>query len=128
MKTFDTRPAFIAATAVLWMSQDAAAQAPAPPAADQAPVQVAAPAGSSVTVDASAGTGVDWALKQDEIKNDPAGQWAVSATASSTYSDATGQARFSAWQATGFQDSRCRDRMDQSGLQQAGRGHRCAHP
>jgi hypothetical protein len=90
MKPFDTRSALFAVTAVLWMGQDAAAQAPAP-----------APDGSSVTVDASTGTGVDWALKQDEIKNDPAGQWAASATASSTYSDATGQARYSAWQATG---------------------------
>ena len=30
----------------------------------------------------------EWALKQDEIKKDPKGQWAIQATASSTYHDA----------------------------------------
>jgi hypothetical protein len=44
---------------------------------------------------------VDWALKQSEIKGDPAGQWASSATASSTYNDAKDPERFSAWQTTG---------------------------
>jgi hypothetical protein len=106
MKTFDTRPLLLAVTAALLAGQHAAAQAPAPsPAPAASPAASAAPTASvatnPVTVAASGGTGVDWALKQDEIKNDPAGQWAVSATASSAYSDATGQARFSAWQATG---------------------------
>jgi hypothetical protein len=103
MKTFDTRPLLLAVTAALLAGQPAAAQAPAPSPATAAPsaAPTATVASDPVTVAASGGTGVDWALKQDEIKNDPAGQWAVSATASSTYSDATGQARFSAWQATG---------------------------
>jgi hypothetical protein len=45
--------------------------------------------------------GAAWALKQDEIKNDPKGQWAISATASSTYNDAKGMDGWSANQATG---------------------------
>jgi hypothetical protein len=44
---------------------------------------------------------VEWALKQDAIKNDPDGQWAIQATASSTYNDAQGTAQWSANQATG---------------------------
>lgn len=43
----------------------------------------------------------EWALKQDEIKKDPNGQWAIQATASSTYNDAQGAAEWSANQATG---------------------------
>jgi len=43
----------------------------------------------------------EWALKQDEIKHDPNGQWAIEATASSTYNDAQGAANWSASQATG---------------------------
>jgi len=45
-----------------------------------------------------------WALKQDEIKNDPNGQWAIQATASSTYEDVQGRAGYSANQATGVPD------------------------
>lgn len=103
MKTFDPRPLLLAVTAALLAGQPAAAQAPAPGAAPAAAAGLTATVAASdpVTVAASGGTGVEWALKQDEIKNDPAGQWAASATASSTYSDATGQARFAAWQATG---------------------------
>jgi hypothetical protein len=45
--------------------------------------------------------GAAWALKQDEIKNDPKGQWAIQAKASSSYNDAQGTAAWSANQATG---------------------------
>ena len=45
--------------------------------------------------------GAAWALKQDEIKNDSNGQWAIQATASSTYNDAQGTASWSANQVTG---------------------------
>ncbi len=45
--------------------------------------------------------GAAWALKQDEIKHDPNGQWAIQATASSTYNDAQGTAAWSANQTTG---------------------------
>jgi len=43
----------------------------------------------------------NWAVKQDQIKNDPTGQWAIEATASSSYNDAQGIAKWSANQATG---------------------------
>jgi hypothetical protein len=48
--------------------------------------------------------GAAWALKQDEIKNDPKGQWATEATASSTYNDAKGKDSWSANQVTGAPD------------------------
>ena len=44
---------------------------------------------------------IEWALKQDEIKNDSSGQWALSAKASSSYNDAQGTAPFSPGQVTG---------------------------
>jgi hypothetical protein len=69
----------------------------------------AAPNPPSSTPDAAAKSeettaklaGTEWALKQDEIKNDPRGQWAIQATASSSYNDAQGTASWSANQATG---------------------------
>lgn len=45
---------------------------------------------------------IEWALKQDDIKNDPKGSWAVQAKASSSYNDAKGNAPYAASQATGF--------------------------
>lgn len=101
MEIFDPRPLLLAVTAAVSAGQIAAAQAPAPSDAAASVAATATVASNAVTIAASGGAGADWALKQDEIKNDPAGQWAASATASSTYSDAAGQARFSAWQATG---------------------------
>jgi hypothetical protein len=44
---------------------------------------------------------IDWALKQDEIKHDPNGQWATDASASSSYNDAKGDAAWSPMQVTG---------------------------
>jgi hypothetical protein len=66
----------------------------------------AAPAGADTAATAAAETSAkmaaaDWAMKQDEIKSDPNGQWAIQATASSTYNDAQGTAGYSANQATG---------------------------
>ncbi len=43
----------------------------------------------------------EWALKQDAIKNDPNGQWAVSATASSSYNDAKENEGYAPNQAAG---------------------------
>jgi hypothetical protein len=65
-----------------------------------------APAATPVTGAQSAETtgkltGAEWALKQDEIKNDPKGQWAIQATASSTYNDAKGLEPWSSNQAVG---------------------------
>ena len=71
---------------------------PAPAPATTAP-PASAPAASAETTAKMAA--VDWALKQDEIKTDPNGQWAIQATASSTYNDAQGTAPWSANQATG---------------------------
>ena len=80
--------------------------APAPAAAPApAPTPAAAPVpnadGSSADTTAKLAA-ADWAIKQDQIKNDPNGEWAILATASSTYSDAQGQAAWSANQATGM--------------------------
>ncbi len=81
----------------------------APPPATSTPAPAATPPTTATTSgsgDASADTtaklaGAAWALKQDEIKNDPKGQWAIQATASSTYNDAQGMSPWSANQATG---------------------------
>jgi hypothetical protein len=76
---------------------------PAAPAASAAP----APSASSGAVNGSSAettskmAAADWALKQDEIKHDANGQWAIQATASSTYGDAQGAASYSANQVTG---------------------------
>jgi hypothetical protein len=73
------------------------------------PTEKSRPTSSTATSsasDASAETtaklaGAAWALKQDEIKSDTKGQWAVQAKASSTYNDAQGTSGWSANQATG---------------------------
>jgi len=96
----------------------APAPEPAPVAAAPTPAPVAAPATTSTaaapaaTVPPATGSGssiettsklegVEWALRQDSIKNDRDGQWAIGATASSAYQDAKESAPFSANQTTG---------------------------
>jgi hypothetical protein len=74
--------------------------APAPAASGPAATPGNAAASSSAE-NSSKMAATEWALKQDEIKSDPNGQWAIQATASSTYSDAQGTAPYSANQATG---------------------------
>jgi hypothetical protein len=78
-------------------------------ATEPAPSTNAAPATSAPAASAPGGSSAettakmaaaDWAMKQDEIKKDPNGQWAIQATASSTYNDAEGTASWSANQAT----------------------------
>jgi hypothetical protein len=90
-------------------SKETASSAPPaqPTAATQnapAPSAPAAPApgpdGSTVDTTAKLAA-ADWAIKQDEIKHDPNGQWAIQASASSSYNDAQGQASWSPNQATG---------------------------
>jgi hypothetical protein len=76
-----------------------AATAPAAPAAT-APIAGADANGTIADAGAKL-AGAAWAMKQDEIKNDPNGQWAIAATASSTYNDAKGMDAWSANQATG---------------------------
>jgi hypothetical protein len=76
------------------------AAAPAP--ATSAPAATPAPAADGSSADTTAKlVGAQWAMRQDEIKNDPKGQWAIAATASSTYQDAQGNSSWSANQATG---------------------------
>jgi hypothetical protein len=72
----------------------------APTASAPAAAPGTADAGSSAETTAKMAA-AEWALKQDEIKKDPNGQWAIQATASSTYNDAQGAASWSANQATG---------------------------
>ena len=75
--------------------QPAAQSAPAPA---PSPAPAAADNGADTTAKLAA---ADWAIKEDQIKNDPNGQWAIEATASSSYNDAQGQQSWSANQATG---------------------------
>ncbi len=79
-------------------STSAAPASTAPTAS--APAAAPADAGSSTETTAKMAA-AEWALKQDEIKKDPNGQWAIQATASSTYNDAKGTDSWSANQATG---------------------------
>jgi hypothetical protein len=85
----------------------AASQPAAPSQPSSAPVSStpAAPANAEPSAAAieenTKLSAIDWALKQDEIKNDPNGQWAIDASASSSYNDAKGDAGWSAMQATG---------------------------
>jgi hypothetical protein len=82
-------------------STTAPAPAPAPAPAATAPPASTSSAGNgtaSTTATLSAG---DAAVKLDAINTDPNGQWAISATASSSYNNAQGAAQWSANQATG---------------------------
>lgn len=77
-------------------------QAQSAPATTNPAPAPAAPAATDTTAETTAKlAGAAWALKQDEIKNDPNGQWAIQASASSTYNDAQGTAAWSANQVTG---------------------------
>jgi hypothetical protein len=74
------------------------------PASTSPPASSASPSSSGTGASAEAVAklaAAEWALRQDEIKLDPDGQWAIEATASSTYNDAQGQTSWSASQATG---------------------------
>ncbi len=84
--------------------QSPATAASRPAAESSSPASTAgATAASPATADTSARqSAIDWATKQDEIKNDPQGQWAYQATGSSTYNDAQGEAAWSANQAVGI--------------------------
>jgi hypothetical protein len=84
----------------------APAAAAASPAASAAIVTTAAPAPTAPPTAeereaARKKAQIEWALKQDEIKNDPNGQWATDAKASSTFNDAKANASYAANQATG---------------------------
>ena len=78
-----------------------AAATAAPAAATAAPAAPAAPPTAAEREAERKKTQIEWALKQDEIKSDPNGQWATDAKASSTFNDAKGNTSYSASQATG---------------------------
>jgi hypothetical protein len=99
----DVSPERDLATAADALAGAAPAAAPAAPPAPAA-IATAAAAPPPAVVDRAAAqkhAQIEWALKQDEIKNDPNGQWATQATASSTINDAKGNASYSPNQATG---------------------------
>jgi len=79
---------------------NAAPATTAPAASTPAPAPAGSSAGASAETTAKMAA-AEWAVKQNEIKADPNGQWAIQATASSTYNDAEGTAGWSAAQATG---------------------------
>lgn len=93
--------------AVTDSSAETETEAPAAPVAadDTDETSAAAPqVEDSSEADAAAAerqAAIDFALAEQEIADDPDGQWASSATASSTYGDATEQASYAPWQATG---------------------------
>ena len=82
-----------------------AANPPAPAASAStaaSPGNSSATSGTDAAAEAAAkAAAVESALKDDAIKNDPDGQWAIQAKASSSYQDAEGVASWSANQATG---------------------------
>jgi hypothetical protein len=92
-------PATIAAD--VSAASSAAAPAASAPAATAAPAAPAAPPTAAEREADRKKAQIDWALKQDEIKSDPNGQWATEAKASSTFNDAKGNTSYSASQATG---------------------------
>lgn len=79
-----------------------AANPPTPAASASTAANSTATSGSDAAAAAAAkAAGVEAALKEDAIKNDPDGQWAIQAKASSSYQDAQGAAAWSANQVTG---------------------------
>ena len=82
-------------------ASSAVAPAASAPAAIAAPAAPAAPPTAAEREAERKKAQIEWALKQDEIKSDPNGQWAKDAKASSTFNDAKGTASYSANQATG---------------------------
>ena len=82
-----------------------AVASPAPNAAAAAPMALpnSAPTSTAgLTVETTSGLkGADWAMKQDAIAKEPNGQWAVTASSSSSYNDASGHDDYSPFQATG---------------------------
>jgi pyruvate/2-oxoglutarate dehydrogenase complex dihydrolipoamide acyltransferase (E2) component len=94
-------PAATAAAPAAPAAASAAAPTAASTATPGAAPAAAAGAGAGVADTTARLAGAEWALRQDAIKNDPDGQWAIAATASSCYGNAQGTAGFSAMQATG---------------------------
>jgi hypothetical protein len=90
-------------------TQETSAPKPAP-STSAAPSTAVTSAGPPAASNADAGSSAEttakmaaaeWAIKQDETKHDPHRQWAIQASAASTYNDAQGTASWSANQMTG---------------------------
>jgi hypothetical protein len=90
-----------AAAAPTAQAPAAASAAPAPASATGAAAPPAGGAGDTVADTTAKMAAAQWAIREDEIKHDADGQWAITAKASSTYNDAQGNASWSAQQATG---------------------------
>ena len=90
-----------AATSTAVPAAPAPAATAAPAAATAAPAAPAAPPTAAEREAELKKAQIEWALKQDEIKSDPNGQWATDAKASSTFNDAKGNTSYSPNQATG---------------------------
>jgi hypothetical protein len=90
-----------AASSAVTPAASAPAATAAPAAATAAPATPAAPPTAAEREAERKKAQIEWALKQDEIKSDPNGQWATDAKASSTFNDAKGNTSYSASQATG---------------------------
>lgn len=84
------KPASGGADASATVAPAAAPATPAPPPAPAEDPEIAARRKA-----------MEIALAEQKIADDPMGQWAVDAKASSTYQDASDQTAYSAWQATG---------------------------
>ena len=97
-------PVSAPASAAVAPAADATAAAPAVASPATTAVAAAAPPAPPTAEEREAErkkAQIEWALRQDEIKNDPRGQWAKQATASSTFNDVKGNAPYAASQATG---------------------------
>lgn len=96
-----SRPQSSSETQSASQSSSPAPSRPAAESASGAPTAGTTAASPGAAETSARQSAIDWAMKQDEIKNDPAGQWAIIATASTTYNDAQGAAAYSANQAAG---------------------------
>jgi len=76
------------------------AAAPQPAAAPPAPAEQPAAVEEDPAIVAKR-QAIEFALAEEKIAQDPNGQWATTATASSTYNGAKDQVHYSEWQATG---------------------------
>jgi hypothetical protein len=74
-----------------------------PASANAAAATASSPVAAAIDPEAARKSAkIEWALKQEEIKSDPDGQWAVDAKASSTRGNAQGTAAYAPSQATGL--------------------------
>jgi hypothetical protein len=100
-KVPDEAPAAAATEAPAATDAPAAAESPAPAAEPVPPAADPAAAAEEDPEAVKKRRQVDYALAEDALVSDARGQWATTATATSTYNDAKDPASYSASQATG---------------------------